>query len=213
MEYPKRVVVTGMGSVNSLGLTVPETWKNVCEGKSGIGLIKRIDTSSLQVKIAGEIKGFDPQIYISAKDARRMDLVEQYAIAASQEAIDQAQLDIEKEDTTRIGVIISSAVGGLKSMQDGILKMDKQGTRRISPFLIPMFMPNGAAGLVAIQLGAQGPCLSVASACASAEDGIGQAAMMMGGKLDYFVNTIFNYPTLAEAYKVAALDAWNRLHP
>ena len=117
MEYPKRVVVTGMGSVNSLGLTVPETWKNVCEGKSGIGLIKRIDTSSLQVKIAGEIKGFDPQIYISAKDARRMDLVEQYAIAASQEAIDQAQLDIEKEDTTRIGVIISSAVGGLKSMQ------------------------------------------------------------------------------------------------
>ncbi len=179
MEYGQRVVVTGMGSVNPLGLTVPETWDNIIEGKSGIGLITRFDTSMFNVHIAGEIQHFDPQVYLSIKEARRMDLFEKYAIAAAKQAIDQSQLDIDKKDATRIGVVVSSGVGGLKSMQQGILVMDKQGPRRVNPFLIPMFMTNGASCLIAIQIGAQGPCLSVASACASAEDGIGQAAMMI----------------------------------
>lgn len=179
MKYANRVVVTGMGCVNPLGLSVPETWKNIIDGKSGIGLITRFDTSIFNVHIAGEIQNFDPEVYLSLKEARRMDLFEQYAIAAAQQAIDQAQLDVKKEDGARTGVIISSGVGGLKSMYEGILVLDKEGPRRVGPFVIPMFMSNGASGLVAIRFGAQGPCLSVASACASAEDGIGQAAMMI----------------------------------
>ena len=168
-----------MGCVNPLGLTVSETWGNIIDGKSGIGLITRFDTSMFNVQIGAEIQHFDPQVYLSLKEARRMDLFEQYAVAAALQAIDQAQLDIDTTDATRIGVIISSGVGGMKSMQEGILVMENQGPRRVSPFLIPMYMANGAAGIVAIRSGAQGPCLSVASACASAEDGIGQAAMMI----------------------------------
>jgi 3-oxoacyl-[acyl-carrier-protein] synthase II len=179
MKYARRVVVTGMGCVNPLGLTVSETWKNILDGKSGIGLITRFDTSEFNVQVAGEIQNFDSQVYMTAKEARRMDLFEQYGIAAAQQAIDQANIDMGKEDATRFGVIISSAVGGLTSMYDGILVLDKEGPRRVGPFVIPMFMSNGASGLVAIWLGAQGPCLSVASACASSGDGIGQAATMI----------------------------------
>ncbi len=179
MGYDTRVVVTGMGTVNPLGLNVAETWRNLIAGKSGIGPIKRIDTTPYNVHIAGEIQDFDPELYISAREARRMDPFEQYAIVSAQQAIDQADLDITTEDPTRIAVVISSAVGGLQSMQLGILTMDKQGSRRVSPFLIPMFMSNGAAGLIAIHFGVMGPSFSVTSACASAADGIGQAAMMI----------------------------------
>ena len=179
MEYARRVVVTGMGSVNPLGLTVPETWENTIAGKSGIGWITRFDTSMFNVHVAGEIQNFDPQAFLTVKEARRMDLFEQYGIAAAQQAIDQAHIDMGKEEPTRFGVIISSAVGGLESMYDGILVLDKEGPRRVGPFVIPMFMSNGAAGLVAIRIGAQGPCMSVASACASSGDSIGQAATMI----------------------------------
>ncbi len=179
MQYDKRVVVTGMGTVNPLGLDVPETWQNLLAGKSGIGPITQIDSTPYNVHIAGEIQNFDFQPYFSAREARRMDLFEQYAIASTQEAIDQASLDVTAEDPTRIAVVISAAVGGLQSMQEGVLTMAKKGPRRVSPFVIPMFMSNGAAGLTAIHFGVTGPCFSVASACASAADGIGQAVMMI----------------------------------
>ncbi len=179
MENDTRVVVTGMGTVNPLGMSVPETWQNVLAGKSGIGPITRIDTSPYTVHIAGEILNFDFEPYINAREARRMDLFEQYAIASTHQAIDQAGLDISAEDPTRVAAVVSAAVGGLQSMQEGILIMDRQGPRRVNPFLIPMFMSNGAAGLIAIHFGVMGPCFSIASACASAADGIGQAAMMI----------------------------------
>ena len=179
MENTRRVVVTGTGTVNPLALNVAETWENVLAGKSGIDTITCFDTAAFRVHFGGELKGFDPTAYMSPKEARRMDLFEQYAVAAAQQAIDQAGLEIAPEQAHRVGVVVSSSVGGLNTIQNGILVIEQQGPRRVNPFLIPMFMSNGASGLIAIRVGAKGPCLSVASACASAADGLGQAALMI----------------------------------
>ena len=184
----EKVVITGMGTVNPIGLSVNETWKNVTNGVSGVGPITHFDTSNFNVKIACELKGFDPANYMDVKESRRRDRFEQMAVAATKQAIDDSGLQIVDSNRARIGVMLSSAIGGMKSLQDGITTMRDDGPRRISPFLIPMIMPNGAAGLVAIDYGIQGPCLSVASACASGADGIGTAWMMLrAGMLDAVV--------------------------
>lgn len=181
----EKVVITGMGTVNPIGLSVNETWKNVTNGVSGVGPITHFDTSNFNVKIACELKGFDPANYMDVKESRRRDRFEQMAVAATKQAIEESGLQIVDSNRARIGVMLSSAIGGMKSLQDGITTMREDGPRRISPFLIPMIMPNGAAGLVAIDYGIQGPCLSVASACASGADGIGTAWMMLrAGMLD-----------------------------
>ncbi len=174
-----RIVITGMGTVNPLGLTVTESWKNVIEGVSGVGPITLFDSSPLQVHIAAEVKGFDPGKYMDGKEARRRDRFEQFAIAAARQALDQSALQITEANAGRIGVIISSAIGGLHSLQEATLTNYKEGPRRVSPFLIPMLMANGGAGMAAIEFGIKGPCFSVASACASGADGIGTALMML----------------------------------
>ncbi|MEI6289383.1 MAG: beta-ketoacyl-ACP synthase II [Chloroflexota bacterium] len=175
----EKIVITGMGTVNPLGLSVAESWRNVTNGVSGVGPITLFDSSGFNVHIACELKGFDPSNYMDAKEARRRDRFEQIGAAAAQEAISQSGLEINDGNRSRIGVIVSSAIGGMKSLQDAIFTLKDEGPRKLSPFLIPMLMPNGASGLIAIDNGIQGPCLSIASACASGADGIGMAFMML----------------------------------
>ncbi len=181
----ERVVITGMGTVNPLGLNVAEAWKNAVEGVSGVGPITLFDPANLLVKIACEVKGFVPENYMEAREARRRDRFEQLSTAAVQEAMTSSGLTISEANAGRVGVIISSAIGGLRSLQDAVILNHEEGPRRVSPFLIPMLMSNGAAGLAAIDYGIKGPCFSVASACASGADGIGMAWMMLrAGMLD-----------------------------
>ncbi|NOT03424.1 MAG: beta-ketoacyl-ACP synthase II [Anaerolineales bacterium] len=174
-----RIVVTGMGTVNPLGLNVRETWSNLIAGVSGVAPITLFDSSPLQVHIAAEVKEFKPENFMDAKEARRRDRFEQFTIAAAREALTHSNLQITEENSGRIGVIISSAIGGLHSLQEAILTNHTEGPRRVSPFLIPMLMANGGAGMTAIEFGIKGPCFSVASACASGSDGIGTALMML----------------------------------
>ena len=174
-----RIVITGMGTVNPLGLNVEESWRNVTAGVSGVAPITLFDSTPLNVHIAAEVKNFNPDAYMDSKEVRRRDRYEQFATAAANEAIQQAGLAATEQNAGRIGVILSSAIGGLKSLQDAVITNHEEGPRRVSPFLIPMLMSNGGAGLVAIDHGIKGPCFSVASACASGADGIGVALMML----------------------------------
>ncbi len=174
-----RVVVTGMGTLNPIGSSVAESWQNAVNGVSGVGPITLFDSSDLLVQIAAEVKNFNPLQYMETRDARRQDRFEQLAGAAAKEAVEQSGLIIEPENAARVAVIISSATGGLSTLEEGIIAMTTEGPRRVSPFLIPMYMSNGAAGLVAIHHGAKGPAFSVASACASGADGIGQAWLLI----------------------------------
>jgi beta-ketoacyl-acyl-carrier-protein synthase II len=179
----EKVVITGMGTVNPLGLNVQQTWQNVIGSVSGVGPITLFDTKNWQsewlVQIACEVKNFDPAQFMDAKEARRRDRFEQFGLAAAKEALANSGLEITEANAARIGVVISSAIGGMKSLQDAIFTLKDEGARKVSPFLIPMLMPNGAAGIVAIEHGIQGPCFSVASACASGADGIGMAWVML----------------------------------
>src|SRR5215216_7543731 len=181
----ERVVITGMGTVNPLGLTVEESWRNVINGVSGVGPITLFDPSELNVHFAAEVKGFQPDRYMDAKEARRRDRFEQLGTAAANDAVTSSGLEITEANASRIGVLVSSAIGGIKSLQDAVITNYTEGPRRVSPFLIPMLMPNGAAGMIAIDLQIKGPCFSVASACASGSDGIGTAWLMLkAGMLD-----------------------------
>jgi beta-ketoacyl-acyl-carrier-protein synthase II len=181
----ERIVITGMGTVNPLGLNVKETWGNLTAGVSGVAPITLFNPSTLQVHIAAEVKNFKPENFMDAKEARRRDRFEQFAVASAKEALAQSGLEVTEANAPRIGVIISSAIGGLQSLQDAIITNHTEGPRRVSPFLIPMLMANGGAGMTAIEFGVKGPCFSVASACASGADGIGMALMMLhAGMID-----------------------------
>ncbi|MCH8095070.1 MAG: beta-ketoacyl-ACP synthase II [Chloroflexi bacterium] len=175
----RRVVVTGMGTISPLGNTVEETWGNVVEGVSGVGPITRFETDDLMIQIACEVKGFDPEDYMEKREARRIDRFQQFGIAAAEQAIRSAGLELRPEEASRASVIISSAVGGILSLEEGMVTFIQEGPRRITPFIIPKFMANGAAGLVSIKNGFKGPTFSLASACASGSDAIGQAAQMI----------------------------------
>jgi 3-oxoacyl-[acyl-carrier-protein] synthase II len=181
----EKIVITGMGTVNPLGLNVEETWTNIKNGVSGVAPISRFDTTDWLAKIACEVKNFDPGNYMPVKEARRRDIFEQFASAAAQEAIQNSGLEITEENAGRIGVLVSSAMGGLTSLQEALFTLKDEGPRRVSPFLIPMLMANGAAGLIGIDHGIKGPAMSVASACASGSDGLGLAWMMLrSGMID-----------------------------
>jgi 3-oxoacyl-[acyl-carrier-protein] synthase II len=175
----ERVVITGMGTINPIGLRVEDSWRHVIEGYSGVGPITLFEAGDMQVKIACEVSDFIPEEYMDPREARRRDRFEQFATVAVKEAIVNSGLDLEKEDPGKIGIVISSAIGGLKSLQDAIITNYTEGPRRVSPFLIPMLMSNGAAGLAAIDHSINGPCFSIASACASGADGIGMATTMI----------------------------------
>ncbi len=180
-----RVVITGVGTVNPTGLTVAESWQNIVNGRSGICPITNFDATNYLVRVAGEVKNFDPGRYMDARDVRRRDRFEQFATAAAQEALAQSGLPITDETGPGVAVIVSSCIGGIRAFQEAVLTVAESGPRRVNPFTIPMIMPNGAGGLIAIDTGARGPNFSVASACASANDAIGQAWLLVAsGTMD-----------------------------
>ena len=171
----RRVVITGMGAITPLGNDVETYWNNIKEGKLGIDFIKNIDTENLDVKIAGEVKDFNPELYVDKKEARRLDRFTQLAIAASQEAVDNSKLDLNAIDRKRFGVYVGSGIGGLKTMEEDISKVALSPARRVSPFFVPMTIINLSAGNIAIRYGAKGPCTSMVTACASSNNSIGEA--------------------------------------
>ncbi|MER3544594.1 MAG: beta-ketoacyl-[acyl-carrier-protein] synthase II [Chloroflexota bacterium] len=171
----QRVVVTGVGVVSPLGLDAESTWRAIVEGQSGVGPITLFDASNFLVQIAAEIKGYDPTRSMEPKEARRRDRYEQIATTAAQEAIAQSGLEITEEESDHIAVIVGSAIGGVTTFENQVRTLIHEGPRRISPFAIPMIMPNGASGLIAIDYGIRGPNYSPTSACASGADAIGQA--------------------------------------
>jgi len=176
-----KVVITGMGTVNPVGLNVEETWKNLLEGRSGIAHIQAFDPDewNLQTKIAGEVKGFDPESWMDRKEARRLDRFSQFALAAAKEAIAQSGLHLEGDTRYQVGTIIASGVGGLTTIVEQSYVIKDRGARRVSPFTIPMLMPNAAAGVVSIHLNCWGPSFATASACASSADSLGIALDMI----------------------------------
>lgn len=171
----KRVVVTGLGLITPLGIGVEPSWKAFIEGRSGIGKITRFDASDLPVQIAGEVKGFDPSLYIEQKEIRKMDRFIHFAVAASQMAIEDSGIQITKENAERVGVIIGSGIGGLPTIEHYHKVYLEKGYRRITPFFIPMLIINLASGQVSIKFGAKGPNSAVATACATGSHAIGDA--------------------------------------
>jgi 3-oxoacyl-[acyl-carrier-protein] synthase II len=176
---PERVVITGMGAITPLGLTVPQSWNNVIMGVSGVGPISQFDSSDLLVHIACEVKDFHPEEYMDPKEARRRDRFEQFAAVAARQAIQESGVEFNEQNSGRVGVLISSAIGGLNATFDIYETMSQFGPRRISPFSIPMLMSNGAASLVTLDYGLHGPSFSIASACASGADAIGMASLFL----------------------------------
>jgi 3-oxoacyl-[acyl-carrier-protein] synthase II len=186
---PERVVITGVGAVSPLGLTAAESWQNVVNGISGVGPITQFDTSDFLVHIAAEVKNFRAEEYMQAREARRRDRSEQFAAVAAQEAILQAGLEVSAADAGRVGVTVSTAIGGVAAFEETVKVVWEEGPRRVSPFSITMLMANGSAGLIAIDHGFKGPCLSIVSACASGSDGIGTAWMLIrAGVIDAAVS-------------------------
>ena len=171
----RRVVITGLGTVNPLGNNVETTWDNVKKGVCGIDEITRIDTTNHAVKLAGEVKNLDVTAVIDKKDARRMDRYAQYAVVAADEAFKQSGLDMEKEDAERCGVIFSSGIGGMEVTEKNYQTGERRGFDKISPFYIPMTIANMGAGNIAIRFGFKGICTCVVTACASGNNAVGDS--------------------------------------
>ena len=176
-----RVVVTGIGTVNPVGLTTQETWTNLIAGRSGIGRIQAFDPAEWQLKthIAGELKNFDPETVLDRKEAKRLDRFSQIAIVAADEAMRQSGLVAEGGLRHDLGVVIASGVGGIISLVDQAYSLKEKGGRRVDPFVVPKMMSNAAAGLISMRFGAMGPSFATVSACASGTDAIGTALDMI----------------------------------
>lgn len=171
----KRVVVTGVGAVTPIGIGKEAFWKNIKAGVCGIDTISRFDVSEYDCKIAAEVKGFDPAEYMDKKEAKRMDLFVQYAVAGAKMAIDDAQLDIEAENPERMGCMLGSGIGGIHTTCEQHSRLLEKGPSKVSPFMIPMMISNMAVGQVAIRFHLKGVNLTAVSACASGTDAVGQA--------------------------------------
>ncbi|MEK4406622.1 beta-ketoacyl-ACP synthase II [Sporosarcina sp. FSL K6-6792] len=171
----KRVVVTGIGAISPVGNSAEESWKAVLEGKSGIGPLTRLDSDKFPVKVAAEVKDFDIEQYISRKDARKMDRFTHYALAASIMAMKDANLELEGDLALRTGVWIGSGIGGMETHEQQFLTFQEKGYRRVSPFFVPMMIPDMAAGQVSIYHGAKGINSCTVTACASGTNSIGDA--------------------------------------
>jgi 3-oxoacyl-[acyl-carrier-protein] synthase II len=169
------VVVTGAGLVTPLGCGVLQNWEAVCAGRSGIGAITRFDATPLPSRVAGEVHGFEADRFLERKEQRRTDLFAQYALAASQLALDDAGLTSPFAHPERVGVIVGTGIGGIKSLEDSIPAFLERDVRRVSPFFVPRLIPNMAANHVAIRFGARGPSYATSSACASGAHAIGDA--------------------------------------
>ncbi|HEX9060029.1 MAG TPA: beta-ketoacyl-ACP synthase II [Clostridia bacterium] len=171
----KRVVITGMGAVTSLGLGADKLWQSVKNGKSGINMIERVDVSEMPTKVGAEIKDFQPGEFIDKKELKRMDRFSQYAMVAAQLAVASSGIDFTKEDPERSGVIIATGVGGIETLENQYNVLLEKGPGRVSPFFVPMMIANIASGLVSIKYGIKGFIECVVTACASSTNAIGDA--------------------------------------
>ena len=171
----RRVVVTGMGAITPIGLSVEEFWESVKAGKIGFAPITKFDASEYKCHIAAEVKGFEGKDYMDFKAAKRMELFCQYAVAATKEALEDAGLDMEKEDPFRVGVSVGSGIGSLQAMEREHSKLLEKGPSRVNPLLVPMMICNMAAGNVSIQYGLKGKSINVVTACATGTNSIGEA--------------------------------------
>ena len=171
----RRVVITGMGTVNPIGNSVAESWQAVKDGKCGIGPITRYDCSDMRVKLAGEVKDLDIDGVLGKREAKKMDRFTQFALIAAQQAMDDSGLDREGEDLSRCGVICSSGIGGFETVSEAHRRGESRGYDSVSPFMIPMIISNMAAGQIAIRFGFQGMCTCVVTACAGGTNAVGDA--------------------------------------
>jgi len=175
----KRVVITGMGAVTPIGNDVNTFWDGVKNGVCGIDFIKTINTENFKVKLAAEVKDFNPEVAIDKKEIKRMDKYTQYAMVASEEAIKDAKLDINSVESERFGIVVGSGIGGLYTLENEHSKLLTKGPNRVSPFMVPMMIANIASGHIGIKYNAKGPCLSVVTACATGTNSIGEAFEMI----------------------------------
>ncbi|RKY90010.1 beta-ketoacyl-[acyl-carrier-protein] synthase II [candidate division KSB1 bacterium] len=175
----KKVVITGLGVITPIGNNLEEYWESLKKGKSGVTKISKFDTSDFPSQIAGEVKGFKPEDFIEKRDLRRMDPYTQYAVAASRMAIEDSGIDLSKEDTTRIGVIIGSGIGGMVTLEEQHKILLTKGPRRLSPLFVPMMISDIATGYVSMIFKLKGPNYAVTSACATSSHAIGDAYMLI----------------------------------
>jgi len=171
----RRVVITGMGAITPLGLTVDEFWQGLVEGRSGIARTVACDVSELSCQISGEVKGFEPRDYLDHKEARRMARFSQLLVAATRMAMDDSRLDLSREDADRMGVLIGNGIGGFPEVEEGFNTVKEKGGMRLNPFFMPIILPNMAAGQVSLIFGLKGFSSTITTACAAATQAIGDA--------------------------------------
>lgn len=175
----RRVVITGMGILSPVGLTLEENWQNITNGVSGITRIDRFDPSAYSCQIAGQVSDFNPENYMPAKEARKMDRFIQLGMAASLDAVKDSGLEITEENAERIGVHVGSGIGGIESIENAALTLHNRGPRRVSPFFVPSAIINMISGNLSIKLGLKGPNLSMVTACTTATHAIGDAGRII----------------------------------
>lgn len=174
-----RVVVTGMGCISPVGNNVKDTWDSILAGKSGAAMITHFDASKHKTRFAAEVKGFEPVGLFGTREARKMDRFTQFAAAVTVEALEQSGLKIDETNRDRVGVVIGTAIGGIGTLLEQADVMRERGPERVSPFLVPMMIPDSAPGMLAIRFGARGPNMALATACASGNNAIGEALEMI----------------------------------
>jgi len=179
MTKQRRVVITGIGILSPVGLTLDENWENITNGRSGIGHITQFDTTDFSCKIAGEVEGFNPDNYMAAKDAKRMDRFIQLGYAASMDAFKDSGLEVTEQNAERIGIYVGSGIGGITTIEDTTTLLNERGPRRVSPFFVPGAIINMISGNVSIELGIKGPNLSMVTACTTGTHAIGDAGRII----------------------------------
>jgi len=184
----KRVVVTGMGCISPVGNDVPTTWENITAGKSGADYITHFDASDYKCQFAAEVKGFDGKALFGSREARRMDRFTQFALAAAQQAVTDAKLEINDGNRDRIGVVVGTAIGGIGTLVNQTQIFNQRGPNRVSPFLVPMMLPDSGAGTIAIYMGVRGPNMAVVTACATGTNAVGEGAeIIRRGQADVII--------------------------
>lgn len=175
----KRVVITGLGPISPIGIGKESYWKSLIEGKSGVGLISKFDTTNFDAKIGAELKDFDPVDFIDKKEARRMDKFTQYALAGTKLALEDGKVDLDKLNLERVGVVLGVGIGGMETMETEFTKLRDRGPKRVSPVFIPMMISNMGPGQVSMTYGFKGPTMTITTACASSTNAIGEAYRMI----------------------------------
>ncbi|HTU25352.1 MAG TPA: beta-ketoacyl-ACP synthase II [Pirellulales bacterium] len=188
MKY-RRVAITGLGLVTPLGMHVPRFWQELCAGTSGVSTIERFDPAAFRSRIGGEVKDFEPEKILGVREARRLDRFAQFALVAGRAAVADSALDFSGEDPCRCGVSLGCSVGGMTEFEEQHDRYRTSGPGRLSPFMIPRFMPNAASGTLSIELGLQGPNTTISTACASANQAVEHAlGLLRSGQVDVMLS-------------------------